>query len=252
MRTLISALLVLVMSLCVEMTQAQNFEGIITMTRHDQNPPKQTIFQVKGHLVLVSFQAKSGPVRVINDNDSGITTSLFEKNGKKYAYVSRVAERGSPELDDRQKMIFELAQEQVSMQVTTETRKIGKYTCFKINGEDPKNLIEAWVTHDIHLSLFDLFPSQQSPESDSINVQKKIWKEGFVLEYWTKNKKSGEVAEVTFDIAEQPVPDDVFTYSHDEYYEFDQNTLNQLYTESAKDPQKMEELKSLLEAFKNN
>lgn len=252
MQLITSSLIACLLACSLSTAQAQDFEGVITMTKHDEQNPKSTTFTVKDYLVLVQFQSDNGPVKVINDIDAGKTTSLFQKNGKKYAYISYEMANPEKPLDDRQKMMLELARKQVSIEVTDETRQIGKYLCTKIDGQDHKELVEAWVTDQIDLSLFDLFPSQQSPESESVDLQKMIWEEGFVIEYWTKNKETETVEKVTFDIAEKPVADDMFKYSKDEYYEFDEQTLNKLYTEAAKDPEKMEELRSLLEAFQSN
>lgn len=231
---------------------AQGFEGIITMTKYEADSQRVTTFTVKGDFVQVLMRTGNGPVRVINDNGKGVSTSLFTKNGKKYAYISRRADQKDRPLDDRQKMILELAKEQVAMQVTQETRKVGDYTCTKIDGQDHKEYVEAWVTKSIDLSLFDLFPQDQSPESESVDLQRMIWEKGFVMEYWIKNKESGEVSKITFDPKRQTVSDDLFTYVSEDYYVFDQHTLNSLYQQAAKDPEKMQELRELLEAFQSN
>ncbi len=228
---------------------AQDFEGVITMTKVVDEKDKVTTFTVKGTLVLVSMSTKNGPAWIIHDRNDGMSTSLFSKNGKKFAYISKESEQKENPLDDRQKMIMDLAQKQLSIEITGETRQIGPYLCSKITGQDHREYVEAWVTDKVDLSLFDLFPRNQSAESQSLDLQKMIWEKGFIMEYWTKNKSTGIINKISFSIFEQPVSDDVFTYSKEEYYEFTQTTLNNLYTQSAKDPKKMQELRELLEAF---
>ena len=182
---------------------AQDFEGVIVMTKSENNTEKSTTFTVKGDMVLVQMETKNGPVKIINNRKDGVTTSLFTKNDKKYAYISRESEQKAYPLDDRQRMIMDMAKKQLSLEVTAETRNIKGHSCTKILGQNHEEHVEAWVTDDIQLSLFELFPNKQSKESEDLDLQKMIWDKGFVMEYWTKNKADGVVSKISFNPIEK-------------------------------------------------
>lgn len=234
--------------------QAQSFEGQVVMQKHsleDNTIQQEVAFTVKGHMVQLEMNSESGPARIIKDLNTGMTTALFEKNGKKFAYTSLSNDVEEIELDPRHAMMVDLAKEQVKFEITEEVREIDGYECVKINARNHREEIEAWVTSDIDISLIDYFPYQQHDDVSGLDVQKMIWESGFVVEFWTKDRSTGKIEKITFSPTERAISEDVFAYQEDTYRTFDENVLNDLYAGAANDAEKMAELRELLELFQS-
>lgn len=228
------------------MLTAQNFEGIITMNvSGEQNLSMD--FTIKDKLVLMEIEDDGQKVRMISETETGNMTTLVEKDGKKLAI------KMSPEMLNQgmSSIDFEKPDDKSEVTITKDTKMIDGYNCVKITGKNDRTEAIAWVTKDLKFSLFDLVPMAKdaAAQSGMANLQEKMMKEGFVMEYWEKELSSGKETTVNTTVKKQSVNDDIFKYSKDEYQFFDMTNLMQMIQEAQSDPEKMKQLQELMQEF---
>jgi predicted DNA-binding antitoxin AbrB/MazE fold protein len=240
---------VLFSCLALVFLQAQNFEGIITMTSTEK-VDMELVFTIKGKQVLIDADTEDGTVRTLSDRQSETVTTLFEREGKKFGL------KMGPET---MKMIGQEMADNVDKEgkkwditVTDDTRMIDGYKCTKVTGQDEENSVVAWITQDLGFTVFDLMPSMMAKaiEEDGGGIQQQIMRQGFLLEGQSTDLKTGEKTKIKLTIKKQKVDNALFDVSS-EYKIFDMTDMMSMMMELQNDPEKAKEFEELMKLIQN-
>jgi hypothetical protein len=233
------------------MLAQDKFEGIIRMT-NDQAQGIEGSFYVKGNLVLIDADTGDEPVKMLSDRTTGNMTIFMERNGKK------VALKMGPEMYQQMgQMVPGNVKEQmdkVKLTFTGKTKKIDGYTCEQVVAVDGENKSEAWITKELGITLFDIFPmmNELAAQQKGDDAMIKLFREGMVMEATTTKGKSGKTESMTMRIEEKNLSDDLFSFAEEGYKTYDMTNMMQLMMEAQNDPEKMKELQELMQEFGGN
>ncbi len=230
-------------------TQAQAFEGIITMTSTEK-VDMELVFTIKGDQVLIDADTEDGKVVTLSDRKSETVTTLFERQGKKFGL------KMGPET---MKMIGQEiatgatnAEKKWDITLTEDTKVIDGYTCTKITGKDDENSLVAWITQELGFTVFDLMPSmmEKAIAQDGGGIQQEIMRKGFLMEGEQTDLATGEKTYIKMKVKKQKVDDKVFDFSSD-YKIFDMTDMMSMMLEMQNDPEKAKEFEELMKLIQN-
>lgn len=226
---------------------AQGFEGVITMESSSSEGIAGT-FSVKGDKVLIEVNKDEKPAKMLSDRTTGEITVLIENEEKKFALkMGPDMFNGMGDMAGMQDA-KEKADE-VKFNFTGKTKMIGKYKCEQVLTEDKENEVEAWMTKDLGITLFDIFPMmKEATKTDTKGAAMfELLQKGMVMEANIKNKVSGETEKVTTKVDKKKLPADMFVYSEEEYKVYDMTNMMQMMMEAQNDPEKMQELQEIFQ-----
>ncbi|MEN0005679.1 MAG: DUF4412 domain-containing protein [Bacteroidota bacterium] len=230
----------------------KSFEGVIAMQGAGTTEMGIT-FYVKGDLALIDMaNAMGGPGKMLSNRKTKIITSLIEKDGQKIALKmgpDMLKGMGSMGAQGKANMA------ETEVKVTGNTKKIGKYTCKEVIATADGNQVTAWITDELGLTLYDLFPImedaiQMSGAGDKAMVE--LLREGMVLEAVMKRKGSDVPEKLVTTVEEKALPDDMFAVSEEDYKVFDLTDMVKMMQEMQGDPEKMKEFQELMKSLNQN
>lgn len=219
---------------------AQTFEGLIKM-KSDSPYGINADFTVKGTNVLLENPSKNGTVQLIFDKTTGDMITISSENGKKMAIKTNL--ENNPYLQ-RQTAKTTNTFQNFKIEKTEETKVIDGYNCIKYEGKSKDSEGYAWITTDLGINWADLTPMKTGAGRNPYKIG--FGKEGMVLEMHMKESKIKKEWTMTAEVTKQTVSDTQFQVPAGIQI-VDMTDMRQLMMEAQKDPQKMKELKEMMQ-----
>lgn len=219
---------------------AQSFEGMIKMTS-DSPYGINADFTVKGDKILLENNSKAGKVQLIFDKTSGDITTITNENGRTMAVKTNL--ENTPYLKGKSAKITD-SYSDYTIEKTTETKTIDGYQCTKYigKGKDAESIM--WITEEIDFNWSDLSLMKGSAGRNPYKID--AGTSGMMMEMHTKDKKLKKEWTMTADVTEMTVSDAKFAVPAGVQV-MDMTDMRQLMMEAQKNPEKMKELKEMMQ-----
>ena len=219
---------------------AQSFEGLIKI-KSDSPYGINADFTVKGSLVMIENGSKHGQVKMIFDKSTGDMTTISDENGKTMAV--RMNNDQNPYLNN-QNAKSTTGYEDFSIEKTTDTKVINGYNCTRYIGKNRATEAQAWITDELDITWADLVQFKKGAGRNP--YQMGFGQDGMIMEMQVKETKINKEWTMTTEVTEQPVADSQFEVPNGVEL-MDLSDMRQLMMEAQKDPEKLKQLKEIMQ-----
>lgn len=230
----------------------QNFEGVITL-KNSATEGLNATFTLKGTNVLMEAQAEEGLIKMLSNTETGIFYMMTEKDGQKMAIKNDMKSPMMQQAMSRISSNPSKNENDFKLEVTNEKKTISGYECVKIIGSNNESEGYAWVTEAIQINFDDLIPMAKMRGGKSINkkMEAAYGTSGFIMELYSKNKKTGETFTMQAEVEEKEVTLSESTIIAD-YTILDMTDMMKMMQEAQKDPKKLEQIREAMKSFERN
>jgi len=220
--------------------QAQSFEGMIKMTS-DSPYGINADFTIKGDKILLENDSKAGKIQLIFDKTSGDITTITNENGRTMAIKTNL--ENNPYLKGKGGKITD-SYSDYTIEKTTETKTIDGYKCTKYIGKNKDSESIMWLTNELDFNWADLSPMKNSAGRNPYKID--AGTDGMMMEMHTKEKNGKIEWTMTADVTEMAVSEAKFQVPVGVQV-MDMTDMRQLMMEAQKNPEKMKELKEVMQ-----
>jgi hypothetical protein len=241
MKKQINFLLLFTLISCV--LTGQTFEGTIKMTS-DSPYGINADFTIKDNNILLENPSKDGTVQMIFDTTTGDIITISSENGKKMAIKTNT--ENNPYLK-AQTAKSTNASQKFTIEKTDETKVIDGYNCTKFTGKDGTSEGYAWVTTELGIDWEDLTPMKSGAGRNPYRTG--FGKEGMFLEMYMKEPKIKQEWTMKAKVKKVAINDEKFQVPAGVQV-MDMTDMRQLMMEAQRDPEKMKELKEMMQKNK--
>lgn len=219
---------------------AQSFEGMIKMTS-DSPYGINADFTIKGDKILLENDSKAGKVQLIFEKTTGDITTITNENGRTMAIKTNM--ENNPYVKGNAGKITD-SYSDYKVEKTTETKTIDGYNCTKFIGKGKTSESIMWITNEINFNWADLSPMKNSAGRNPYKID--AGTDGMIMEMQTKEKNGKIEWTMTADVTEMVVNDAKFAVPTGVQV-MDMTDMRQLMMEAQKNPEKMKELKEMMQ-----
>ena len=231
---------------------SQSFEGIITL-KNSASSGLNATFTLKGATVLMESETAEGNVKMLSNAETGIFYMMTDKDGQKMAIKNDMNSPMMRQAMSRISSTSKANKDDIKIELTNETKMINGYSCKKVIGSSEDAEGHAWVTEAIKINFDDLIPMAKMRGGQSMNkkMENTFGTSGFIMELYSKDKKTGETFTMQAEVVEKEV-----NLSELEilagYSVLDMTDMMKMMQEAQKDPKKLEQIREAMKKFERN